>query len=146
MKSPTVRGRRCLHIQIEELEFLRTILQCCMSDLPRVSFPVRIVYCVLLLLSFLWFRPQARAVSFSVSLFPLGCFFVFSSFYYFLLFSSPRLSLYLFLLYLFISCSVFPALSLLVSFVIYLPLCLPFRVSSCPGLISFLTLLSRCLP
>jgi hypothetical protein len=51
-------------------------------------------------------------------LFPLVCFFVFSSFYYFFhVFSSPRFSLYLFLL--FLSCSVFPTLSLLVSFVIY---------------------------
>ena len=81
---------------MEERKFLTTILQCCISDLPRVSFPVRNVYCVLLLLSFLWFRPQARAVSFPVSLFSLVCSFVFSSFYWFFFtfFSSPSFSLY----------------------------------------------------
>jgi hypothetical protein len=87
---------------MEERKFLTTILQCCISNLPRVSFPVRNVYCVPLLLSFLWFRPQARAVSFSVSLFPLVCSFVCSSFYLFIyVFPHPG-SLFIFFFFVFI--------------------------------------------
>jgi len=93
-----------------------------MSDQPRVSFPIRIVYCVLLLLSFLWFRPQARAVSFSVSLFPLVCFFVFLLFF-FTFFPHPGSLFICFFLYLFISCPVFPAFSLLFSLFFFLSVC-----------------------
>ena len=93
-----------------------------MPDLPRVSFPVRIVYCVLLRLSFLWFRPQARAVSFSVSLFPLVCFFVFSSFhYYFTFLLTQVLSLFVsFYIYLFLILCFLHARSLFLSLFIFL--------------------------
>jgi len=84
-----------------------------------------------LYLCFLWFVPLS--------------FLLFIDF--FLRFFPHPVSLFIFpFLYLFIYCSVFPALSLLVSFVVYLPLCLSSSVSSCPGVISFLTLLYRCLP
>lgn len=110
-----------------------------MSDLPRVSFRVRIVYCVLLLLS----APKLEQF---LSVYLCFLWFVSLSFLLFTIFLRIFLTQVLSSLYLFIYCSEFPALSLLVSFVIYLPHCLSFCVSSCPRVISFFTLLYRRLP
>ena len=96
--------------------------------------------CILCSVAFV--RPQARAIFFVYLCFLWFVslsFLLFITFFTFF-FLTQVLSLFVSFLYLFISCSVFPALSHLVSFVIYLPLCLSFHVSSCPGVISFLTL------